>query len=91
MANIASAKKRATQDVVKRQRNLARKSAIKTAVKKVIVALEKGDVTSAQLLLKDAEAQISRAAGKRVLDKNTASRKVGRLAKKVAAAKRSAE
>ena len=91
MANIASAKKRAKQDVVKKQRNLARKTAIKTAVKKVVVALEKGDIAAAQLLLKDAESQMARAASKRVLDKNTVSRKVGRLAQKVAAAKKSAE
>jgi len=91
MANIASAKKRARQDVVRKQRNLARKTAIKTAVKKVIVALEKGDVVAAQTLLKDAESQMARAASKRVLTKNTVSRKVSRLAQRVAAAKKSAE
>ncbi len=91
MANIASAKKRARQDVIRKQRNLARKTAIKTAVKKVIAALEKGDVVAAQSLLKDAESQMARAASKRVLTKNTVSRKVSRLAQKVAAAKKSAE
>ncbi len=86
MANIASAKKRAKQDVVKKQVNLARKTALKTAVKKVLVALEKGEVAQAKELLKDAEAQLVRAANKNVIHKNNASRRVGRLAKKVSAA-----
>jgi len=91
MANIKSAKKRAKQNVVRRQKNLGRKTAIKTAVKKVLSAIEKGELDTAQTLLKDAESQMSRAASKRVMKKNTASRKVGRLAKKVAAAKKVAQ
>lgn len=88
MANIKSAKKRARQNVVRRQKNVGRKTALKTAVKKVLTALEKGDLNMAEVLLRDAEAQMARAASKRVIKKNTASRKVGRLAKKVAAAKK---
>jgi len=90
MANIKSAKKRARQNVVRKQKNLGRKTALKTAVRKVLTALEKGDLETAEVLLRDAEAQMSRAASKRVIKKNTASRKVGRLAKKVAAAKKTA-
>ncbi len=85
MANIKSAKKRALQEVVKRNRNLARRSALKTAVKKVLVALEQGDIVVAKACLKEAEAKISRACGKGLLHGNTASRKVSRLAQRVAA------
>ena len=83
MANIASAKKRARQDVFKKQVNVGRKTALKTAVKKVLVALEKGEVAQAKELLKVAEAQLARAGSKGVIHKKNASRKIGRLAHKV--------
>lgn len=88
MPNIKSAKKRAVQSETKRVRNVARKSSIKTAIKKVLVALENNDVDAAKLLLKDAESQMSQAKSKRVMHKNTAQRKISRLAKKVATAQR---
>ena len=86
MANIKSAKKRAKQSEVRRKINLARKSSVKTAVKKVLIALsaeESGE--KVQELLIDAQAKIARARGKGVLHKNTAARKMSRLAKRVAA------
>jgi len=86
MANIKSAKKRARQNVVIKQRNLGRRTALKTAVKKVLVALESNELEKAQAFLKAAEGQIARAVGKGVLHKKTAMRKTSRLAKKVAAA-----
>lgn len=85
MANIKSSKKRARQMVVRRQKNLARKTALKTAVKKVMEALKSEDYTASVSLLRDMEAQMSRAKSKKLLHANTASRKVGRIAKKVAA------
>ena len=89
MANTKSAQKQARQNVVRRQRNLARKTAIKTAIRKVLESLEKGgDLAETKLLLKDAEAKLSRAGGKGVLHARTASRKISRLAKKVAAHKK---
>lgn len=91
MANIKSSKKRARQMLGRRQKNLARKSSIKTAVKKVIDAIGASDHTASVALLKDAEAQMARAAGKRVLHSKTASRKIGRLAKKVAALGKTAQ
>ena len=91
MANIKSAQKQAKQNIVKRQRNLARKTAIKTAIKKVLEAVEQEkNSEKAHLLLKDAEAKMARAKGKGVLHARTASRKISRLAKKVAAHKKSA-
>ena len=87
MANIKSAKKQAKQQAVKRDRNLARKTAVKTAIKKVLTAIEQGvDVAKTKELLKQAEAKIARARGKGLLHSNTASRKISRLAHKVAVA-----
>ena len=86
MANIKSAQKRARQTVVKQARNLRRKTAIKTAFKKVLAALESNNVAQAQELLRSAEGQINRGIGKGVVHKKTAMRKTSRLAKKVAAA-----
>ncbi len=83
MANIKSSKKRARQEIVKRERNLSRKTALKTAVKKVLTALALGDVAAAKANLKEAEAKISRARGKGLLHANTASRKVSRLAQRI--------
>jgi len=85
MANKKSAEKRARQSEVKRVRNNARRSTIKTAVKKVLTSLEAG-VQAAEItpLFNDAQAKIARAAGKGVLHKNTAARKISRLAKRIA-------
>ena len=91
MPNIKSAKKRALQTVKRTERNLARRSALKTAIKKVVKALAEQNVVSAQALLKDAESKISRAKGKGLLHANTAARKISRLAKKVAASHRKAQ
>ena len=67
MANIKSAKKRILVNRTKAERNKAIKSGVKTAVKKVLAAIESGD----------------KAATKGVYHKNTASRKVSRLAQAV--------
>lgn len=89
MANIKSAKKRAVQAETKRKINLSRRTALKTAIKKVNAAIEAGAEKGAtEALLKDVQAQMSRAKSKGVVHANTAARKVGRLAKKVAAAHR---
>ncbi len=86
MANLESAKKQARQNIVKRERNLARRTAIKTAVKKVLAAIEKNDsLDTIQGLLREAESKLARAKGKGVVHANTAQRKIGRLAKRVSA------
>ena len=85
MANTASVQKRAQQNVKRRQINMARKGAIKTAVKKVLDALDqKKDKEIVVALLKEAEAQLQRAKNKGTLHANTVARKISRLAKKVA-------
>ncbi len=83
MANSKSAKKRVRQSEKRRVINLTRNSAIKTAVKKVVVALDSNDIDQARTFFKEAESQIARAVGKGLLHKNTASRRIGRLAKRL--------
>lgn len=90
MANIKSSKKRVLQTAKRQARNQARKSSIKTAVKKVVIAIESADTVTARELLVAAESKIARAKGKGLMHRNTAARKISRLAKKVAAASRTA-
>lgn len=92
MANITSSKKRARQAVKRQQKNLSRRSSLKTAVKKVLSALNsKESIDQAKKLLREAEAKISRAKGKRVLHKKTAQRKISRLASRVAKAEKASK
>lgn len=86
MANIKSAKKRALQNEVRRVRNVARKSELKTASRKVLDALEQNNIELAKDMLRLAEAKIARAKGKGLIKPNTAQRKISRLAQRVAAA-----
>jgi small subunit ribosomal protein S20 len=93
MANTKSAKKRVLQTAKRQLRNQSRKSSIKTAMKKVVVAIESATLTDAETtksLLVLAESKIARAKNKGLLHRNTAARKISRLAKKVAAAARTA-
>ncbi len=85
MANTSSAKKAAKQNEKRRVRNLARRTAIKTSVKKSLAVLQEGtfDKVAAEGLLKDVAAKLSRAKSKGVIHANTASRKLGRLAKRL--------
>ena len=85
MANIKSAKKRILTSAKRAERNKAVKSAVKTAVKKVNVAVEAGDKAAAEESFRKAERALTMAASKGVLHKNTSSRKVSRLSKSVAA------
>lgn len=84
MANIKSAKKQAKQAVAKSKLNLARRSAIKTAIKKVMTAIEnKTEEAKTRELLNDVAAKLYRARGKKIMHANTASRKLSRLAKQI--------
>ena len=85
MANIKSAKKRIKTNEKKRKINLTRRSEIKTLTKKVLEAVQKKDLQTAKDVLKKTESKIARARGKGLLKKNTASRRISLLAKKVAA------
>lgn len=90
MANLKASKKSSVTTEKSRLRNIARKSEIKTTTKKIVEALAAKDVTTAQTLMRLVESKIARACTKGVVKKETASRKIGRLAKKVAAAARGA-
>lgn len=90
MANIKSAKKRVLQTAKRQARNQSRKSSIKTAIKKVVVAIDSADVETTKSLLVAAESKIARAKSKGLMHRNTAARKISKLAKKVAAAARTA-
>ena len=80
MANIKSAKKRILVNRTKADRNKAIKSGVKTAMKKVFVAIEAGDKEAANSALVSATKIIESAASKGVYHKNNAARKVSRLA-----------
>jgi small subunit ribosomal protein S20 len=84
LANTASATKRNRQAQKRRTRNVQVRTGVKTAVKKVREAIEKGDGAAAKVALLAAQATIGKASSKGVVHKNTASRKIGRLAHAVA-------
>jgi small subunit ribosomal protein S20 len=84
LANTASAEKRNRQAQKRRTRNVAVRTSVKSAVKKVREAITKGDATGAKALLQAAEKQLDKAASKGVLHRNAASRRISRLAKAVA-------
>jgi small subunit ribosomal protein S20 len=83
MANIKSAKKRILVNRTKAERNKAIKSGVKTAVKKVNAAVLANDKAAAAEALVAATSAIDKATSKGVYHKNTASRKVSRLAQAV--------
>jgi small subunit ribosomal protein S20 len=85
MANTASARKRIRQTVKRTERNQARKSRMRTFVKKVEVACASGDKAAATEALRAAQPEMQRAAGKGVVHKNTVSRKISRLAARIKA------
>ena len=84
MPNIASAKKR-TRTIAKRTAiNHSRLTRIRTFTRKVEEAIASGDHKAAVAALKAAEPEIMRGVSKGVTHKNAGSRKVSRLAKRVA-------
>lgn len=83
MANIKSAKKRILVINKKTLRNKMVSSATKTAIKKVVTAVNAGDKAAAAEALKAATKAIDMACTKGILHKNNASRKKSRLAKLV--------
>jgi len=85
MANHKSAKKRIIRNANRAEINKSRVSRIRTFIKKVETAISSGDKTVAQSALKEAQPEIMRGVTKGVLHKNTASRKVSRLAARVKA------
>ncbi len=85
MANTPQAKKRIRRNARRAEINGARVSRIRTLVKKVESALELGDKAAAQTALSAVQPELSRGVARGVLHQNTASRKFGRLTKRVQA------
>ncbi|HVU51147.1 MAG TPA: 30S ribosomal protein S20 [Polyangia bacterium] len=79
MANIKSSQKAARQRITRTARNVARKTAMRTAVKKVRAALALKDAKAAKAALPSAVRAIDMAASKGVIKRGTASRSVSRL------------
>ena len=79
MANHKSAKKRIRQTARRTEVNGARRSSIRTFIKKVEAAIAAGDKAGAQEALKVAEGNMMRGAQRGVFHKNTMARKVSRL------------
>jgi ribosomal protein S20 len=85
MANTTSAKK-ATRKIARRTDiNKARRSRVRTFIRKVEEALAAGDAALAKQALQAAQPELHRAASKGVVHANTASRKISRLAQRVKA------
>ena len=85
MANSPQAKKRARQADRRAAVNKARRSRIRTHLRKVEEAIASGDQAAAQTALKEAQPELMRGVTKGVWHKNTAARKMSRLAARVKA------
>lgn len=85
MANTRSAKKMVRKIATRTAVNTARRSRMRTYVRRVEEAIEAGDKDAAKLALREAQPEIMRAAGKGLIHKNTSARKVSRLSKRVKA------
>jgi small subunit ribosomal protein S20 len=85
MANTASARKRIRQIAVRTERNQARKSRMRTFVKKVETAIASGDKAAAADALRAAQPEMQRAVTKGVVHLNTVSRKLSRLSARIKA------
>ncbi|MCB1399630.1 MAG: 30S ribosomal protein S20 [Rhodobacteraceae bacterium] len=85
MANTPQSKKRARQNERRNDVNKARRSRIRTFIRKVEEAIASGNAESAQAALRAAQPELARGVTKGVLHKNTVSRKISRLASRVKA------
>lgn len=79
MANSPQAKKRARQNARRLEVNKARRSRIRTYLRKVEEAIESGDKEAAATALKAAQPELMRGVTKGIYHKNTAARKMSRL------------
>lgn len=83
MANTPQSKKRALQNKKRFAINKARRSRIRTYLRKVEEAIASGDKDSAQAALRAAQPELMRGVTKGVFHKNTAARKMSRLSSRV--------
>ncbi len=85
MANTASARKRNRQTKRRTERNQARKSRMRTFLKKVESAIAGGNKQTAAEAFRQAQPELQRAAGKGVTHPNTVARKLSRLSARIKA------
>lgn len=85
MANSAQSQKRARQTERRTEVNKARRSRIRTFLRKVEEAIASGDAKAAQEALRAAQPELMRGVTRGVVHKNTAARKISRLSARVKA------
>jgi small subunit ribosomal protein S20 len=83
LANIQSAKKRARQAIKRRAHNVALRSSVRTAIRKVIKAVEAGDKEGARASFAAVVPEIDRMATKGILNKNRAAHYKSQLSAKL--------
>jgi len=87
VAHSLQAKKRARQNVKRRTINRARKSQVKTQIKHLEAAIEKGDIEAAGKQLHLVTKKLDKTASTSTMHKKTAARKKSRLTRRVNALK----
>ncbi|MGA9992346.1 MAG: 30S ribosomal protein S20 [Thiobacillaceae bacterium] len=85
MANTVQARKRARQAVAARAKNMAQRSELRTAIKKVGAAVQAGDKAAAATVFQASMSVIDRIADKKIIHKNKAARHKSRLAQAIKA------
>jgi small subunit ribosomal protein S20 len=85
MANTASARKRIRQTEKRTARNRARRSRVRTFLRKVEQAIAGGDKAQAQEAFRAAQPELQRAATKGVVHRNAVARKLSRLSARIKA------
>ena len=83
MAHTISAKKRIRQTVRRTERNKARRSRIRTFLRKVEEAIDAGEKSEAETAFKEMMPEMHRGVSKGLLHKNTAARKLSRLSARI--------
>ncbi len=79
MANTKQAEKRARQAVKTRAQNMSQRSELRTAIKKVVAAVAKGDQAAAEVVFRASSSTIDSIADKNIIHKNKAARHKSRL------------
>lgn len=85
MANTPQSKKRARQNERRQEINKARRSRIRTHLRRVEEAIASGDQAAAKEALQGAQPELMRGVSKGVFHRNTAARKLSRLSQRVKA------
>ncbi|MBL8711883.1 MAG: 30S ribosomal protein S20 [Alphaproteobacteria bacterium] len=83
MAITKSGKKRIRRNARRATLNKSRVSEMRGGIRKIEEAIKSGDAEAAKAALKAAQPSIARTAGKRIISKKTASRKISRLSARI--------